>query len=312
VKLNKTIAIVAVLVVAAAECFAQGPARNQSSETVLIGAMPGQSPGLPIPDDTLLRLRLEDADKLVKGAPYTATAHTETIQTMADGNRIVNRSTTLGARDSEGRTRREESLMNVGSLQADAPKTIMLTDPTAHTHYVFTQGKIGSTERAFMIDDGGAVGGGKKVFSFGMGDGQGAGEGNNVRFITRNTTVNKSGGGEGDAARGTATAVMAAEVPESDVKHESLGTQAVEGIPATGIRDTRTIPAGAIGNDKPIVITSEVWTSPDLQVVVQSKRVDPRFGETNYKLTDIARGEPDASLFQVPANIKKDLPAGLK
>ena len=63
---------------------------------------------------------------------------------------------------------------------------------------------------------------------------------------------------------------------------------------------TRTIPAGEIGNSNAIEITSEVWTSPDLQVTVMSKHNDPRFGETVYRLTNMNRVEPDHSLFEVP------------
>jgi hypothetical protein len=73
-------------------------------------------------------------------------------------------------------------------------------------------------------------------------------------------------------------------------------------VNAQGTRHTRTIPAGQIGNDKPITIVSEHWYSNDLQMVVMSKRSDPRFGDTTYKLTNIQRQEPAASLFTVPAD----------
>ncbi len=90
---------------------------------------------------------------------------------------------------------------------------------------------------------------------------------------------------------------------ESDmIKTESLGTQVIAGVSAEGTRTTRTIPAGRIGNEKPITIVSEVWHSPDLQTVVMTRRSDPRFGETVYKLTNIQRAKPSASLFQVPAD----------
>jgi hypothetical protein len=71
---------------------------------------------------------------------------------------------------------------------------------------------------------------------------------------------------------------------------------------AEGTRITRTIPAGAIGNEKPIVIVTERWYSNDLQTVVMTKRSDPRMGETTFTLTNIQRSEPDPALFQVPAD----------
>src|SRR5207247_4067465 len=68
---------------------------------------------------------------------------------------------------------------------------------------------------------------------------------------------------------------------------ESLGSQVIEGIQADGTRTTRTIPAGRIGNDKPIQIVTERWYSNQIQAVVLSKRFDPRIGETVYRLTNI-------------------------
>jgi hypothetical protein len=59
-----------------------------------------------------------------------------------------------------------------------------------------------------------------------------------------------------------------------------------------------------MGNEKPITIVSEVWTSPELKVVVSSKRSDPRMGEQTFQLTNIVRAEPDAALFTVPADFK--------
>ncbi len=88
----------------------------------------------------------------------------------------------------------------------------------------------------------------------------------------------------------------------ANVTTESLGTQTIEGVSATGTRTTRTIPAGKIGNDKPIQIVTEKWFSPDLQVEVMSKHSDPRFGTFTYQLTNISRTEPAASLFQVPSD----------
>ena len=52
--------------------------------------------------------------KLVKGAPYSAQAITERTQVLSDGNRIVNKSAASVYRDSEGRTRREQTLKVIG------------------------------------------------------------------------------------------------------------------------------------------------------------------------------------------------------
>ena len=65
---------------------------------------------------------------------------------------------------------------------------------------------------------------------------------------------------------------------------------------------THTIPAGYIGNEKPITIVTEHWYSKDLQMTVISKRSDPRFGETIYTLSNIQQSEPNAGLFAVPSD----------
>ena len=62
----------------------------------------------------------------MKGAPYSAEAVNETIQTLADGNRIVQRTTAMQYRDTEGRERREET---------SAMGAIFITDPVAGARY---------------------------------------------------------------------------------------------------------------------------------------------------------------------------------
>ncbi len=93
--------------------------------------------------------------------------------------------------------------------------------------------------------------------------------------------------------------------PAADqLKTESLGKQVIEGIEAEGRRTSFTIPAGQIGNDRPIEVVSERWESAELNLVVLSKHKDPRLGETTYRLTNINRSEPDKSLFELPADYK--------
>jgi len=100
--------------------------------------------------------------------------------------------------------------------------------------------------------------------------------------------------------------------PESANRVESdLGTQNINGITAQGKSIVHTIPAGEMGNAKAIVSTSETWYSPDLQIPVMAKHSDPRSGSSVYTLTNIQRGDPPASLFQVPSDYTiQDAPAG--
>lgn len=90
--------------------------------------------------------------------------------------------------------------------------------------------------------------------------------------------------------------------PEVNLQKQSLGSKAVNGLTLEGTLYTRTIPAGRIGNDKPIVITTEEWYSPQLQMAVSRTRNDPRFGTTSYQLTSIQLDEPPQSLFVVPSD----------
>ena len=81
-----------------------------------------------------------------------------------------------------------------------------------------------------------------------------------------------------------------------------LGERKLDGEPVAGSRVEATIPAGTIGNAKPIQMSAEQWYGRNLQVVVEATYRDPRTGETRYKLSEIHRTEPDAKLFQVPDN----------
>ncbi len=89
-----------------------------------------------------------------------------------------------------------------------------------------------------------------------------------------------------------------------DVQRDQLGTKTIEGYPATGERVTRTIAAGEIGNEKPIEVVTERWFSTDMQLPVLVVHTDPLMGTATTKVTSVTRGEPDASLFQVPSDYK--------
>lgn len=87
-----------------------------------------------------------------------------------------------------------------------------------------------------------------------------------------------------------------------DAKKEPLGKQTIEGVTAEGTRTTIEIPAGQIGNDKPIYIVIEKWFSPELQMVILSKHTDPFIGEVTFRLVKIKLGEPSSELFKIPAD----------
>jgi len=85
---------------------------------------------------------------------------------------------------------------------------------------------------------------------------------------------------------------------------ENLGKQMIGGLETLGARETNVVPAGSMGNNSPIMTKREFWYSPQLGVNLISKVQDPRSGEQNFEVSDIAVGEPDARLFAVPSGYK--------
>jgi hypothetical protein len=269
----------------------------------------------PPPDANFVFIASESfGGKTVKGAPYSAEAVTETIQTLADGNRIVNRMTSSVYRDSEGRTRREQSLKGLGILGAgEEPwQTIFINDPVAGVTYALdsrSHTAHKSTAFTFEFLKPGAPGLEGQRFEFKVAPGTAPG-GNMIVTAPLRTEVGPAPHPESDqftfrTESGTAGAFVfktQKEPNSNDVKKEDLGKQDIEGVVAEGTRTTVTIPAGEIGNERPIEIVSERWYSPELQLVVMTRHSDPRTGETTYKLTNINRTEPAKSLFEVPSD----------
>ena len=81
---------------------------------------------------------------------------------------------------------------------------------------------------------------------------------------------------------------------------EDLGTATMSGLEVEGKRLTRVIAEGTVGNDRAFTTTEELWHSKELDVNVQVKRSDPRWGTRTETMTEINLGEPDASFFQIP------------
>jgi hypothetical protein len=206
--------------------------------------------------------------KLVKGAPFSATASSETTDTLSDGT-VIHRTAQLSLfRDSQGRSRRELTASGFGPLAASgAPKTlVMISDPVAGVHYMLDTAEKVAHKMAIPARPGAAS--------------SATGENFEQKMEAR----------------------QAAEIAAGTLKKESLGTQVINGVSAEGTRTTKIIPAGQIGNDKAIQIVSERWYSPELQIVVKSTHTDPQMGTTTYQVTNLQKTEPAATLFTVPAD----------
>lgn len=307
--------------------------------------------------------------RVVKGAPYSAEAINESVQVLADGNRIVRKTSTRLARDGEGRTRQER----VGSDGQVA--SVFINDPVSGKRWMLNPARKTATELR-----GGPMAGsvpppppgasaeemrswadqmrgwaryvgsrlrGEETRSEQTANGTSVtrvvrNDGNNkeievrvVRMGDPNTPLSPltappappaapSGAAPVPSAAGTAAAPTAPPAPPvppmppmppmiqplpmtpppGEGVSTSLGSKNFDGVRADGTRTTWTIPAGRIGNEKPIEIVSERWYSPELMLVVASSHRDPRSGESSYRLANLKRGEPEASLFQVPAELQ--------
>jgi len=232
----------------------------------------------------------------VKNAPYSATGVTELEQTLGDGNRIKQTTKSLLARDREGRTRKELTLGAVGPLAAGGDgKMIFLQDPVSGTSYTLdAEHKVArKLPRPTELVLPRIIGKGKPIERIEHDEG----------FFNLPAPPPGAPMGPGPLPMMQPLGGLALSVKKlPPARTEDLGTQVIEGVRAQGTRTTSTIPAGAIGNERPIVSVSERWFSPELGIVVMSKHSDPRLGTTTYRLTDLVRNDPDPALFQVPAD----------
>jgi len=315
----------------------------------------------------------------VKGAPYSAEAVNETVQTLADGNRILKRTSAMQYRDTEGRERREET---------SAMGAIFITDPVAGARFTLhpetrsaergplpvlkiapsvagnvfaysssepvalngtvtemqwvnptawivlaVKGPDGATANWKCATAGpnallklgwtrNSIKSGDTVTVKGLrADGENTCVADTVQVPSGSTLtaraeaplaiaisnagpVTIAAGRSGGPAPNQFYAVTAGGVAtwSGDAKTEDLGKLYIEGVQAQGSRTTTTIPAGDIGNERPINIIDEQWYSPDLQMTIATKHSDPRTGETSFALKNINRSSPPPTLFEVPSD----------
>lgn len=275
------------------------------------------------------------SEKIVKGSPFSAEAVNESVQVLADGNRIVRSSTNKLYRNSEGRFRREISGGSGGSLGSfySVGPGITILDPVAGHRYLLDShlmtariGTLGgfatpatppvppkapaapSAERLKAIEKIQAelnAAGGQSTVSIATAPelAEKAKElANKAKAFS--DTFKVYGDSFGPAQGAGFAYSFGGKHSKYETRTEDLGVQSIEGVEATGTRTVTTIPAGDIGNERPIEIVYEKWYSKELQLVVMSKHSDPRFGEQTYRLTNIVRSEPDPSLFELPSGYK--------
>jgi hypothetical protein len=268
----------------ACAAFAQTAAPKQVEErnVVFIGTPAGAGP--------MGHVMVHVDAQLVKGAPYAAESATETLRVLSDGTRMSNKFSVKQYRDSEGRTRRD---MNPEGGTA----TSVIDDPVSGEHFILNHTSKTAT-KAFV-----------RKMSHKTADGK-VTEEKEVRIEIKDEIV-----GTPMPAMGAGPAVMtwthtgATGLPNEKV--ESLGKQVMEGVACEGTKRTLTIEAGKMGNDRPIQIVAETWTSPELKLTVLQKTSDPLMGDTTMRLTSLVRSEQPRNLFEIPSDYKvEDTPRG--
>jgi len=275
------------------------------------GPVTMQSPMLAaMPPKAGMSVQVENIELTpVKGAPFCAVITTEHTQPFADGNRIHTTDSSTVCRDSEGRSRREAGLNLLGvTPQKTGTKLITIVDPVAGVRYVLDSNSKTARRMALPPPLPSGFAGGKFEHHAGTaikedrvmvlrGPGEPGALGADVIF--GNVFVNTEVGPDGPAS-----------------VTENLGDQTFDGIHATGTRVSTTIPAGKMGNEQPIIVTSERWYSPELKATIMTKHNDPWAGEMKTQFSSVNTAEPDMSLFVVPADYKvveeKDGPFTIK
>ena len=235
---------------------------------------------------------LEFERKIIRGAPFSATLIIETEQTLSDGSSKTQKSVSLIYRDAQGRTRRDRMPPDVSEAEiaSKTPQLTTINDPVAGFSYLLEH--RANTAR-------------RSIFSV-----QPEPDPNESRMIIKNSASAREGAGSSQMRPVPETSGPKQKLQSrgdagvSDRKEESLGQREIEGITAEGTRTTMSIPAGTIGNDRPVETVVERWYSPDLKTVVLIERTDPRFGKSVFRLTSIKRADPAAALFIVPSELK--------
>jgi hypothetical protein len=237
-------------------------------------------------------------ERPVQGAPYSADTVVESSQTLADGNHITNKTTGKVYRDSEGRVRREEertfSVMTANGPMTSKMVSITILDPVGGAAYTL------DTEKQIAwktpTSAGGTILGKLEASQI-----EARRKEELDKMQAAGVARGRQGGAGTPASEAEREAVMKRRTGFPTENNAPLEHRTIEGLAVEGRKVTHVIPAGQVGNELPMTVTSEEWSSPELKVLVMTHHSDPRTGDSSYRLTNVIRAEPDPSLFQVPA-----------
>jgi hypothetical protein len=211
----------------------------------------------------------------VLGLPFSADVIEESEQFLADGNRIHRETSGKMFRDSQGRTRTESEIGGMGTVKGFA--LVHIVDPVEKVFITLNVAQKTAQVHHF---------GGFTL---------------PARDASPNPPKNPRPPAAGGGLIGSLPGAVSQDRPIQN-SHEDLGTMEIEGFTAHGTRMVFTIPAGQVGNDKPMTNTNDRWFSDDLKVELLMKSESPQSGKHVHKLVNIRTGDPDPLLFQVPAD----------
>jgi hypothetical protein len=206
--------------------------------------------------------------------PFTARYKTTSEQTLANGIRIIGEGTQLHVEDSQGRSLSASSSQGVPEYS-----TYMVYDPVARTN---------TNWQAPWPDKKATV---LPLPPLRPGQAGPPCPAASVVSSVKRTTLKR--------VKSTSSS------SSTEITTEDLGTETIFGLEASGTRTTFTTPTGAIGNDAPLVRTTEVWKAKSLEsLLVRSVINDPRSGKQTTELVELNQSEPDPTVFQPPADYK--------
>lgn len=205
-----------------------------------------------------------------KNLPFSATVMVTHEQKLVDGNSIHTSGTTHQARSSTGKTMEE---MPMGCFMDDEGEQQPTYRYTVHDNATRT------------------------TYSWNVGA-----PGDKIARVTHALTPPPRPPSPPISPEALAKrrAAMQAQREQMRAIHEPLGTKVIAGVVCEGSRDTRTIPGGAMGNELPIVTTSEMWSAKDLGLTMLWIEESPLNGKTTTEVTELNQAEPDPSIFMPP------------
>jgi hypothetical protein len=200
------------------------------------------------------------------GVPFTLTLETEWMKQLYDGGTTTFVNKRRIARDAAGRVYQERwALVPKNDDRVQSMLTVIqIADPTAQTLY-----------NCFLVDS----------------------KANTCELLNYEGSTSKI-----YRPKSPATGPLPGD--QGSAVHGSLGKRFIAGVETEGTHDTLTYNPGVFGNDRKVTIENEFWWSPQLGLNLLSIRTDPRIGTQTFTVTSLVQGDPDPSLFELPAGFK--------